>query len=565
MKRKLLIGLALSALALPCLADGEIEAIFNSDKTILPSSKWTSRDLWQADVWIVNTGKNLAPNEGSANYNHIWGTPSDDSNGKHWYENDYTLTSGKPYSSDLFDSTGVIDWTTKSSPFNTDKWIKGDIAGDIYIRRQFTLTEIPEGPIYLACGRDDAPSEWYINGALVHSENHGWDENAVVLLTDAEKANLKVGENLMAVHVHQNWGGAYADCGLYGSDQRLYLLSKGGDGASWPCVYKLLDENSQIDGEVANGCFNVGVDESDWTTAMGPFSNSNDKWRTTYWDSDNHPILIRRHFTLNRNNLAALKARANIYLICSYDEYPVVYLNGKKIWSEERWNDNNYASYKLSDDDKKLLLQGDNVLAISAQRGEGGGHVEYALYIDYPCVGFTYVADLTLLQSTLENLISNAKELIETPQINNAIASAEANLKNAETEEELQDAINAINQAITAVKDATSDIETYYETINLFADAEAVKIFENAQTRDDYARALRILRYARRYEAADKHEDLFDGHVPAEGDFYLYNVGRKQFLCGGCEWGAHVALGFPGVLLTLEGSGNSFVIETGLY
>lgn len=62
---------------------------------------------------------------------------------------------------------------------------------------------------------------------------------------------------------------------------------------------------------------------------------------------------------------------------------------------------------------------------------------------------------------------------------------------------------------------------------------------------------------------------MFKGSEPAEGEFYLYNVGQKQFLQGGSDWGAHASLGMPGLLLKLEGDilegeDKSFFINTGL-
>ena len=59
------------------------------------------------------------------------------------------------------------------------------------------------------------------------------------------------------------------------------------------------------------------------------------------------------------------------------------------------------------------------------------------------------------------------------------------------------------------------------------------------------------MRVERKIKAADKHADVFPGAGPAEGDFYLYNVGLQRFLCGGGDWGAHAYVGFPGVEVTL--------------
>ncbi|MDE6257414.1 MAG: hypothetical protein K2M53_03410 [Muribaculaceae bacterium] len=582
MKRNLLFGLAVGTMAFSGLANnGRIEQSFNRDKVILPSSHYTGDQIWNADAWIINTHVAFGDRNRDDVYNHVWGTPADDANGKKWYEEGYTLTSGKADPSDLYDyKDEEIEWTNMSSPFTTDKWIASEIMGDIYLRRTFTLDEIPEGGIYLQCGRDDAPSEWYINGVKVHTESDGWDEGKVVLLTDEGKSALKVGENLMAVHVHQNWGGAYADCGLYGSDGYLYILDKGGEGSSWTCSYKLLDENEQIADAVAEGCFDVDADLTDWTPAMGPFSNGDDRWNITRWDSDNHPILIRRDFYLSASSLEALLDHGTIHITSSYDEFPVIYLNGTEIWRAEGWNDDNYATYTLTDDQKKLLREGDNVLGMSAQRGAGGGHAEYALYIDYPCEGYVYEekADLSPLQSILESLINEANDIIDTatnlPFLDAALEAAEEALEEAKDADALNAAINTLREAVNTAKDSMGDIEAFMATTMLgVEDEEAYNQFAAASSREDFAKALQTLRYARRVAAADTHEDLFEGAKPeVGGKYYLYNVGRKQFLCGGSDWGAHAALGFPGVEITLdeqvadsENGCESFIIRTGLF
>lgn len=92
--------------------------------------------------------------------------------------------------------------------------------------------------------------------------------------------------------------------------------------------------------------------------------------------------------------------------------------------------------------------------------------------------------------------------------------------------------------------------------------------FYNAADNAAVTNALRDLRYARRRNAAERHEDVFPGQTPKAGDFYLYNVGQKQFLCGGSDWGAHAALGVPGVPITLvEGDAANlcFFFDTNLY
>lgn len=53
----------------------------------------------------------------------------------------------------------------------------------------------------------------------------------------------------------------------------------------------------------------------------------------------------------------------------------------------------------------------------------------------------------------------------------------------------------------------------------------------------------------------------YTGHEPADGEFYLYNVGRKAYLTNGSDWGAHAALGYPGLEATLASNDAGFTIQ----
>ena len=61
-----------------------------------------------------------------------------------------------------------------------------------------------------------------------------------------------------------------------------------------------------------------------------------------------------------------------------------MYLNGERIWSASGWNDNNYATINLSAEQRALLREGDNVLAVSLLSGNGGGHVDYGIKVMSP-------------------------------------------------------------------------------------------------------------------------------------------------------------------------------------
>ena len=371
--------------AVPTLADeGEVKSTWNAQKVILPASQYTPAQTWRAQTMVFNTGRNYQ----DADYNHVWGTPPDDSQGRHWYEPAYELTNGEQ------------SWQEQTSPFSSDeyyqgqrstRWITSGIMGDIYLRRSFTLTELPLGTVFLACGHDDGPSEFYLNGTLVFTVSDGWNNDERYLLTDEQKALLKTDgtENILAVHVHQNWGGAYADCGLYEADMHLVttLLATLDDGP-WPCAYYLLNSNSERSSLSAKDWAGICTDERDWAQAYGPLSNSPDQFRTTFWGSDRQPLLVRRHFTLTADQLASIGSKT-VELTCSYDENPKVYLNGKMLWQASGWNDNDYAHYKLSNAQKQWLREGDNVVAVSLQTGNGGGHIDLGLSITAPYVPTT--------------------------------------------------------------------------------------------------------------------------------------------------------------------------------
>lgn len=379
--RRLSIGLCILT-AMTCVANAQEKIIstFNAGNVILPSSQYTPDRQYEAWVWVYNKGERYT----DAQYNTIHGTPDTDNNGRQWYESDYELTGGE------------IKWTKGTSPFSSDeyykehqscRWVTSDIMGEIYMRRTFTLNAPIDSPVFMAVGHDDAPSEWYINGVQVHTVSDGWENEAYTLLTDEQKALIKTdgSENIIAVHVHQNWGGAFADCGLYAADVTTEhaILPTATDASSWDCLYYTLNYNSDLPRAEAAKWYALTEDERDWVKGVGPFSNDENMFLITEWGSQVRPILIRRHFTLTADDVSTLKA-GTLKLLCSYDENPTVYLNGTKIWTASGWNDNNYAEQVIPAAYKSLLREGDNVLAVSLKQGNGGGHIDYGLKLVEP-------------------------------------------------------------------------------------------------------------------------------------------------------------------------------------
>lgn len=147
-----------------------------------------------------------------------------------------------------------------------------------------------------------------------------------------------------------------------------------------------------------------------------------------------------------------------------------------------------------------------------------------------------------------------------------ALAEAIAVRQSLDTDE-LTAKTNALN---TARANAEAADVTFLAATIPFAQADGVDVTEannvlaNGTTAAQVNNALKSLRRARMLANAETAENIWQGHEPAEGDFYLYNVGQRRFLVGGSDWGAHAALGFPGQLITLVASGDNFFLDTHL-
>lgn len=191
---------------------GKPEEANLSEECILPSTEFDGGKSWKAATWVAISDEGFGEwSKENANFCKIMGSPAD-VDGKKWYASDYEVGSG---------------WEVHEAPFADDnssnyKWAPDGKFGDIYFRREFTTTGTMPSELYLTTGHDDAPCEYYINGELIWNEegnqrDEGWYKGEVVKLTEAQKALIKTdgSVNVIAVHVHQNWGGYRADVGLY--------------------------------------------------------------------------------------------------------------------------------------------------------------------------------------------------------------------------------------------------------------------------------------------------------------------------------------------------------------
>ncbi len=84
----------------------------------------------------------------------------------------------------------------------------------LFIRREFTIDHDPTIDNYRFYYYHDDDFKVYLNGSLLTSAN-GWSSDFNNYgVTSIASSKLKVGRNVLAIMIQQNWGGAYFDCGI---------------------------------------------------------------------------------------------------------------------------------------------------------------------------------------------------------------------------------------------------------------------------------------------------------------------------------------------------------------
>lgn len=205
--KKIILLLTTLLLSLSVDAQG-IEEV-GATVTILPATRYT-QEQWTVPAYNLRLGNTV---EWGEDY-PVLGTPPADRNGRQWYEPNYQLTNGD------------ANWVNATAPFSSNRWYNGMPStrwasdyepADLYFRRTFKTDVSLKANIYLACGYDDSPCEYYLNGTLIFSSDYGWNENAYMQMTASQKALIYNDgrDNIIAVHIHNNYGGSYADVGLY--------------------------------------------------------------------------------------------------------------------------------------------------------------------------------------------------------------------------------------------------------------------------------------------------------------------------------------------------------------
>ncbi|MBD5225522.1 MAG: hypothetical protein HDS68_06090 [Bacteroidales bacterium] len=169
---------------------------------------------------------------------------------------------------------------------------------------------------------------------------------------------------------------------------------------------------------------------------------------------------------------------------------------------------------------------------------------------DTPDVDVTpLVEDLNAIMLSMEDLPTTSASLAAIEEGREALLSSDAT--------DLRLSYLKLLKLSSAIKQSASTL-TYYNLIRPMAVAEGADVsradsdLDKAESASNFNEALKQLRWARRRAHAERSELEYKGSEAEPGKYYLYNVGQKQFLAPGSDWGAHAALGFPGLEVTLE-------------
>lgn len=149
----------------------------------------------------------------------------------------------------------------------------------------------------------------------------------------------------------------------------------------------------------------------------------------------------------------------------------------------------------------------------------------------------------------LANALAQAIEAAKAVADSDDLAAQKAALEN------LQKALNDVRNNNVAVLRQIVDLA---KAEGVDVTAQEAFLVNGTEGLDGQVNALRT---ARKVAHIEKDEAQYEGNAPAEGEFYLYNVGRKAYLTSGSDWGTHAALGQPGLLGTLAQNGDGYTIQ----
>lgn len=119
----------------------------------------------------------------------------------------------------------------------------------------------------------------------------------------------------------------------------------------------------------ATPAFNDGK----WSQGLAPFGHKGGEWQDkihTKWNTAD--LWLRQEFVCEN---AAFDMAA---IILHHDDAVEVYVNGTMIWNRKGWNDS-YQAFDVTEDLRKALVSGKNLIAAHIRQDRGGQYIDLAL------------------------------------------------------------------------------------------------------------------------------------------------------------------------------------------
>lgn len=124
----------------------------------------------------------------------------------------------------------------------------------------------------------------------------------------------------------------------------------------------------------ANGWQRPDFDDSKWQRAEAAFGSPDLSFVRTRWSEENSDLFVRRTINLTEKDLLG-----DLFMIYSHDDVFHLYINGTEVASTgETWREG--VQLQLTDDLKKLLRPGKNVIAAHCHNTTGGAYTDFGIY-----------------------------------------------------------------------------------------------------------------------------------------------------------------------------------------
>lgn len=113
---------------------------------------------------------------------------------------------------------------------------------------------------------------------------------------------------------------------------------------------------------------------SGWKEGEAAFGSPDLSFVSTRWSEENSDLYVRRSFDLTEEDL-----KNDLYLVYSHDDVFELFINGTSVVNTgETWREG--IKLHLTDDMKKLLKPGKNVIASHCHNTTGGAYTDFGLY-----------------------------------------------------------------------------------------------------------------------------------------------------------------------------------------